>query len=200
MTAADERPLTSYDRRMYRLMNRREGDALHATAARRRAVVVGHVALTAVAVAAWLFSVVGEQRWATFTMLGLLLPWCVATGVINSSTRGLLELRVRALDERQRAERVQVAARSRSVMLWLLLAVAVGAGALTLKGADTEGYLFPVLFSVFVVHWLMPLWVAGLSVRDEPRFGEGVDGLDDLGDLDDLGGAAEADGARPPRP
>ncbi len=175
MTATDERPMTGYDRRMYRLMNRREAAPLHATAARRRAVVVAHAALTCVAVAAWLFAVVGDQRWAMFTMLGLLLPWCFATGVINSSTRGLLELRARALDERQRVERLRVAARSRGVMLWLLLAVTVGAGAAELSGADTEGYLFPVLFAVFVVHWIMPLWVAGLSADDEP----GTDDVDD---------------------
>ncbi|MEV0120880.1 hypothetical protein AB0I16_04865 [Streptomyces sp. NPDC050703] len=175
MTATDERPTTSYDRRMFRLMNRREGAALHATAARRRAVVVAHIALTVAAGAAWLLSVVGERSWAMFTMLGLLLPWCFVTGVINSSTRGLLELRARALDERQRAERFRVAARARGVMLWLLLAVTVAAGALTVKGVDTEGYLFPVLFSVFVVHWLMPLWVAGLSVRDEPGIDDGID-------------------------
>ena len=90
------------------------------------------------------------------------------TGVINGSTRGLLDLRVRALDERQRAERSRVAATAQQVMLWLLLAVTVAAGTATVKGADVEGFLFPVLFTVFVVHWLMPLWVAGLSAEDEP--------------------------------
>ncbi|MEU8954050.1 hypothetical protein AB0C93_07080 [Streptomyces sp. NPDC048518] len=168
MRAEEQRPLTDYDRRMHRLMNRREAAPFHATAARRRAMVTVHVALTAVAVTLWLCSLVGDARWATFSMLGLLLPWCFVTGVINSSTRGLLDLRVRALDERQRAERSRVAATAQRVMLWLLLAVTVAAGAATLKGVDVEGFLFPVLFAVFVVHWLMPLWVAGLSVEDEP--------------------------------
>ncbi|MBM7169294.1 hypothetical protein JQK87_12870 [Streptomyces sp. G44] len=170
MTTSDHRPLTNYDRRMYRLMNRREAAPFHATAARRRAWVVAHILLTAVSVVAWLCAVVGDQRWATWTMLGLLLPWCFATGVINSSTRGLLELRVRALDERQRAERVRVAALAQRAMLWVLLAATVGAGVAALAGAEVEGLVFPVLFGVFVVHWLMPLWMAGLTARDEPDF------------------------------
>ncbi|MBW5420939.1 hypothetical protein GKQ77_05050 [Streptomyces sp. BG9H] len=168
MTTSEQRPLTSYDRRMYRLMNRREAAPLHATAARRRAVVCAHIALTGVSVAAWLCTVVGDRRWALFAMLGLLLPWCFATGVINSSTRGLLELRVRALDERQRAEKNRVAALAHRAMLWVLLAATVGSGAAALADVEIKGLVFPVLFTVFVVHWLMPLWVAGLTARDEP--------------------------------
>lgn len=167
--------MTGYDRRMFALMNRREGAPMYATAARRRFVVGAHIVLTVAGEAAWLLMVVGDQRWAMWTMLGLLLPWCVATGVINGATRGLLELRERALDERQRAERIRVAARARQIMLWLLLAVTAGAGFAAHRGWDTEGLLFPALFTVFVVHWLMPLWVAGLAVRDEPA---------DLDDID----------------
>ncbi|MEU5580168.1 hypothetical protein ABZ791_15860 [Streptomyces huasconensis] len=183
MTTSDHRPLTNYDRRMYRLMNRREAARFHATAARRRAWVVTHILLTVASEAAWLGAVVWEQRWATWTMLGLLLPWCFATGVINSSTRGLLELRVRALDERQRAERLRVAALAQRVMMWVLLAATVGAGVAALAGVEVEGLVFPVLFSVFVVHWIMPLWMAGLTARDEP----------DLDDDEDI--AVEAAGA-----
>ncbi|MGW7274239.1 hypothetical protein ACWGH5_27380 [Streptomyces sp. NPDC054864] len=168
MTRTEARPMTGYDRRMLALMNRREGAPMYATAARRRLVVCAHIALTVASIATWLLSAVGDQRWATWTMLGLALPWCVATGAINASTRGLLELRERALDERQRAERVRVAARARQLMLWLLLAAAVAAGFAAHKGWDTEDLLFPALFTVFVVHWLMPLWVAGLAVQDEP--------------------------------
>lgn len=161
--------MTGYDRRMLALMNRREGAPMYATAARRRLAVGAHITLTVASVAAWLLTVVGEHRWAMWTMLGLLLPWCVATGVINSATRGLLELRERALDERQRAERVRVAARARQVMLWLLLAAAVGAGIAAHLDRGTDGLLFPALFTAFVVHWLMPLWVAGLAAKDEPE-------------------------------
>ncbi|MYY80422.1 MULTISPECIES: hypothetical protein [unclassified Streptomyces] len=164
----DEQPtITGYDRRMYAIMNRREGAPLHATAARRRTVVVTHIALTAVGIACWLYSVLGDERWATFGMLGVLLPWCVAAGVINGATRGLLELRVRVLDERQRAEKNRVAARAQYVMMWLLLAVTVGTGLAGFAGVEIEGLIFPVLFSVFVVHWLMPLWLAGLMAADD---------------------------------
>ncbi|MEU5778241.1 hypothetical protein ABZ819_33725 [Streptomyces venezuelae] len=163
----DEPTITGYDRRMYAIMNRREAAPLHATAARRKTVVVTHMVLTAVGIACWLYSVLGDERWATFGMLGILLPWCVATGVINGATRGLLELRVRALDERQRAEKNRVAARAQYVMMWLLLAATVCTGLAGFAGVDIEGLIFPVLFSVFVVHWLMPLWLAGLMAEDD---------------------------------
>ncbi|MEU1020153.1 hypothetical protein ABZ383_26760 [Streptomyces sp. NPDC005900] len=168
MTTGEQRPMTPYDRRMYRLMNRPEAAPFHATAARRRAVVLAHVALTGAGVLAWLGSVLGERRWATVAMLVLLLPWCVATGVINSSTRGLLELRVRALDERQRAERNRVLARAHRATLWTLLAAVAGSGAAALAGVAQKELLFPVLFAVLVTHWLMPLWIAGLTAQDEP--------------------------------
>ncbi|WP_323178659.1 hypothetical protein [Streptomyces sp. NBC_01381] len=169
MTDQQARGMTGYDRRMFALMNRREAAPFHATAARRRLAVGAHIALTVASVAAWLLTVVGDQWWAMWTMAALILPWCFATGVINGATRGLLELRERALDERQRAEKARVAARARGLTQWLLLAAAVGAGAVALQGWDTEGLLFPVLFTLFVLHWLMPLWVAGLAVADEPE-------------------------------
>ncbi|MFE0105231.1 hypothetical protein [Streptomyces sp. NPDC059009] len=162
-----EGQLTGYDRRMVALMNRREGAPIYATAARRRTVVGVHIALTAAEITAWLFTVVGEERWAVWTLLGLLLPWCLATGVINASTRGLLELRARALDERQRAEKNAVAARAHRAMFWLLLGATVGVGGAWCAGVDLKGLVFPVLFAVFVTHWLMPLWVAGLAAQDD---------------------------------
>ncbi|MEV7195879.1 hypothetical protein AB0N81_29335 [Streptomyces sp. NPDC093510] len=171
----DERPMTGYDRRMYAIMNRREAALLYATAARRRTAVISHIVLTAAGIACSLYSVLGDERWATFAILGVLVPWCVATSAINGATRGLLELRVRALDERQRAERDRVAARAQRVMMWLLLSATVGVGVAGFAGVEIEGLVFPVLFSVLVVHWLMPLWMAGLAVVDEPvdeEFGE----------------------------
>ncbi|MFJ2767430.1 hypothetical protein [Streptomyces sp. NPDC087300] len=160
--------MTGYDRRMYAVMNRREAAPLYATAGRRRAVVVAHIALTAVGIAFWISSVLGDERWATYGLLGVLLPWCVATGVINGATRGLLELRARALDERQRAEKDRVVSRAHRTMMWLLLGVTVAVGVAGLAGFEIEGMIFPVLFGVFVVHWLMPLWTAGLTAVDEP--------------------------------
>ncbi|GGR71477.1 hypothetical protein GCM10010252_07310 [Streptomyces aureoverticillatus] len=165
---AQQEQLSAYDQRMYALMNRNEGAPLYRTAARRRAVVAAHVVLTVASVAAWLGTVVGQQGWAAWVMVALLVPWCVATGIINGATRGLLELRSRALDERQRAERDRVKALAHRIMTWLLLATVVGTGVAQLSGVDVKALVFQVTLSVFVVHWLMPMWVAGLTARDEP--------------------------------
>ncbi|MGB8942332.1 MAG: hypothetical protein WCD21_19130, partial [Streptomyces sp.] len=56
--------MTGYDRRMFALMNRREAAPMYATAVRRRIAVGAHIALTVASVAAWLLTVVGDQRWA----------------------------------------------------------------------------------------------------------------------------------------
>ena len=72
---------------------------------------------------------------AAWLLLALLLPWCVATGAINAATRGLLELRRRALDERQRAERSEVLARAHRITTALLLATAAAAGAYDWRAA-----------------------------------------------------------------
>ncbi|MFJ9208140.1 hypothetical protein CU044_4841 [Streptomyces sp. L-9-10] len=161
--------LTKYDRRMYAVMNRREGRPFYATAARRRAVVCAHIALTAVGVSGWTLMVFADRMWPVFVLLGVLLPWCLATGVINGATRGLLELRGRALDERQLRERDRVLARAHRLTSVLLLVAAVGIGFLGWLGdVRVEALVSPVLIGVLVPHWLMPLWVAGLTVRDEP--------------------------------
>ncbi|MEV4971367.1 hypothetical protein [Streptomyces scopuliridis] len=161
--------LTKYDRRMYAVMNRREGRPLYATAARRRALVCAHIALTAIGVSCWTAMVFAEWMWPVFVLLATLLLWCVATGAINGATRGLLELRGRALDERQLRERDRVLARAHRLTSLLLLAVAVGIGFLGWLGdVRMEALVTPVLIGVLVPHWLMPLWVAGLTVGDEP--------------------------------
>ncbi|MFD5112843.1 hypothetical protein ACFWNG_11060 [Streptomyces sp. NPDC058391] len=164
---------TAYDRRMYALMNKDEGRSFYATAARRRGIVCAHIALTALGAAAWIMVGFSDQRWALFALVGVVLPWCVATGLINSATRGLLELRGRVLDERQRAERHRVQARAHRATSFLLLAGALAASAVGWLGevqaeVRVEVLLAPVLVGVLVVHWMMPLWVAGLLVEDEP--------------------------------
>ncbi|OLZ65918.1 hypothetical protein AV521_29470 [Streptomyces sp. IMTB 2501] len=164
-------PLTRYDRSMLRLMNDRRGRPLYATAARRRSVVAAHLVLTAAIGALMAYSSLTESKpiWAVVVMVVLLLPWMVATGAINAATRGLLELRGRALDERQLAERARVQACSHRMMTLLLAATAVGllvTGA-TIGHAPTT-YTAPALIAVLAVHWLMPLWVAGLTAQDEP--------------------------------
>jgi hypothetical protein len=111
-----------------------------------------------------------EQWWLVVPMAALMLPWMFLTGVINSATRGLLELRARALDERQRTDRARVQAvahRAMTVLLLAVVAVLLCAGAA--RGAALTAYAAPVLIAVLVTHWLMPLWVAGLTARDEPE-------------------------------
>lgn len=166
------RPLTRYDRSMLRLMNDRRSRPLYATAARRRLAVAAHVLLTAATggLMTYSFLAEGQPVWALVVIAALLLPWMIATGAINAATRGLLELRERALDERQSAERARVRARAHQAMTLLLAATAASlltAGAV--DGNAPTAYAAPVLIAVLVVHWLMPLWVAGLTAQDEPE-------------------------------
>ncbi|MGW0316163.1 hypothetical protein [Streptomyces flavidovirens] len=171
MTAGQQTvKVTRHDRRMFALMNREEGAALYATAARRRFFVGAHILMTVPWMVCWNVVVFGERHvWALVATLALLLPWCFVTGVINSATRGLLELRGRVLDERQLAERDRARARAHRLTSGLLLAAALGVGAAGWFGdVQVEGLIAPVLIAVLAVHWLMPLWVAGLMVRDEP--------------------------------
>ncbi|EHN80344.1 hypothetical protein SMCF_97 [Streptomyces coelicoflavus ZG0656] len=169
--------LTRYDRSMLRLMNDRRARPLYATAPRRRLVVGAHLALSAAigALVAYSGLGAGEPVWPFVAVAVLLLPWMVATGAINAATRGLLELRERALDERQSAERSRVRARAHRATTLLLAAIAVGllvAGAA--GGKALTVYAAPVVVAVLAVHWLMPLWVAGLTVQDEPADSDGL--------------------------
>ncbi|MFI1728414.1 hypothetical protein ACH40E_04070 [Streptomyces acidicola] len=171
--------MTGYDRSMLKLMNDPAGRPLYATAARRRVVVAVHLALTVAmeVLMAYFYLSKAEPLWAAIATAVLLLPWMVATGVINGATRGLLELRERALDERQSAERRRVLAVSHRAMT-LLLASAV-AGLLIVGGIGGDAlraYVAPVLIAVLVTHWLMPLWVAGLMAQDEPVEDEALAG------------------------
>ncbi|KIF68332.1 hypothetical protein HY68_06295 [Streptomyces sp. AcH 505] len=169
MNAREMSGPTRYDRRMQALMNRPEGRGLYATSGRRRLVVGTHIALTAVGAGAWIAGVFTEAKWPLFVTLGVLLPWCLATGLINAATRGLLELRGRVLDERQRVERDQVLARSHRTTSLLLAAAALVVLAVgRIRDVTPQAALVPVLAGVFVVHWMMPLWTAGLLVRDDP--------------------------------
>ncbi|MFJ9646429.1 hypothetical protein ACWEPM_11675 [Streptomyces sp. NPDC004244] len=160
---------TKYDRRMYAIMNDRAPAPMYATATRRRVVIGAHLLLTAAGFAAWATTIFSDARWPLFAMLAVLPLWMVATGVINGATRGLLELRSRMLDERQLAERDRVHAVAHRITGVLLLLAAVGAGAAGWLGdVRVEGLVSPVLFAVLTVHLLMPLWVAGLRIQDDP--------------------------------
>jgi hypothetical protein len=55
-------------------------------------------------------------------------------------------------------------------MTTLLLAAAAIALLITggVDGDAPKAYAAPLLIAVLVVHWVMPLWVAGLRAQDEP--------------------------------
>ncbi|MFE0251880.1 hypothetical protein [Streptomyces sp. NPDC059010] len=165
--------LTRYDRSMLRLMNDRDPhrEALHATAGRRRLAVAAHAALTLAIVAlfAHFFLSRAEAVWAAVVAAALTLPWMMAQGMINRATRGLLELRERALDERQLAERNRVLARAHRITTGLLAVAAIGL--LVTAGADGDvlrNYAVSALATVLVAHFVMPSWLAGLTAQDEP--------------------------------
>ncbi|MPY57455.1 hypothetical protein [Streptomyces spongiae] len=171
--------MTGYDRSMLRLMNDPRGRPLYATAARRRLAVAAHVALTVAigSLMTYFYLAKAEPMWAVVAVAVLFLPWAVATGAINAATRGLLELRERALDERQSAERSRVLAVSHRVMTLLLAAAVAGLLIAGASGGDAlTAYAAPLLVAVLVPHWLMPLWVAGLMAQDEPVEDEGLAG------------------------
>lgn len=160
--------LTRYDRRMQEIMNRREAAPLYATAGRRRVLVAVHIGLTVATVTAGLAADIGGSMIAAGVMLALVLPWCIATGGINASTRGLLELRRRALDERQRAERSEVLARAHRITTGLLLVALAAVIGYALAGGSPGRPALMALVAGFFTHWLMPMWVAGLRAQDEP--------------------------------
>ncbi|MGW7415547.1 hypothetical protein [Streptomyces sp. NPDC054863] len=162
--------VTRYDRRMHALMNDPRGSALYATVGRRRAAVGAHVALTCAEVALLVALYSHEQLWAAFALIALLLPYCIATGILNAATRGIFELRRRVLDERQLMERERARSTAHKMTGALIAGAAAGlwlAAAFT-DGQLTRAYVAPLLAGVFVLHWMMPLWVAGLQVKDAP--------------------------------
>ncbi|MEU6169602.1 hypothetical protein [Streptomyces tanashiensis] len=174
---------TRYDRRMYAVMNDRRAAAAYATVTRRRVLVGAHIVLTVAGVAAWIGTVFGPGYGPAIVVAVLLLPWVLLTGMLNGSTRGLLELRGRMLDERQLVERDQVRALAHRITLWLLVAVVVAAGSYgVLTDEPLRAAVTPVLVGVLAAHWMMPLWVAGLRVED--------DLADDMGDIGEVGAEA----------
>ncbi|GHH41016.1 hypothetical protein [Streptomyces candidus] len=177
-STADKTELTGYDRRMRALMNDPRGRVLHATKGRRRAAVAASVGLTAAAVTLVARMFTYDELWAAFALLPVLLLWCLATGALNSATRGLFELRVRALDERQLLERERARSAAHMMTGALIFGAAVGLWVSTVLGDGhlTRAYVAPLLAGVFVLHWMMPLWIAGLLAQDAPADDSADDG------------------------
>ncbi|TDC20996.1 hypothetical protein E1265_19370 [Streptomyces sp. 8K308] len=154
---------------MLRLMNGEEVRHWHASRGQRRAWTAGHVVLTAATPLA--FPLAGANAGLLLALvIPLLLLWCVCTGVLNSATRGLLELRARALDERQLAERGEAFTFAHRVQLALTVAALGGLGlaAILGDGGVGAGTLAAALLGLGLTHWLLPLWTAVLRTQDEP--------------------------------
>lgn len=153
---------TRYDQVMLRTMNREEARHWHATRTRRRAWTAAHAVLTAATLA--VFPLAGSGVALLALLVPLILAWCVCTGVLNSATRGLLELRARALDERQLAERGRVHTLAHRTQLALLLA----AGAALFLTDPSQEAMAVTGVALVLTHWLLPLWTAVLLAADEP--------------------------------
>ena len=162
-----DRP-TRYDRLMLRVMNNPRGRSLHATRGRRRAFVVLHVAVVGAMVALLTTGTTTQDRALLFGGLALLPVFVLATGVLNGATRGLLELRARALDERQLAERGRVHSVAHRTSLLLQLVVLAAALLYEASGTVPTSALWTALVGLLVAHWLLPLWTAAIRQPDEP--------------------------------
>ncbi|WP_237322740.1 hypothetical protein [Streptomyces sp. JJ36] len=170
-TPGGTRHTTRYDRWAYRTMNDARMRHLHATAGRRRLFVAAHVLLTAGATSGVvLLTATGQPGWAALPV-AVLLVWVPVTGVLNSATRGLLELRSRMLDERQVHERATVHALAHRVSFLVMLTAFAGLAVAHGAGAGLDALAPPIAVTglgVLVVHWLLPLWIAVLRAPDEP--------------------------------
>ncbi|MFR9724495.1 hypothetical protein ACL02R_14195 [Streptomyces sp. MS19] len=164
MTHGTNAGLSAHDRRMTRLMNQDAARHWHARRWQRRTWTAAHIALTAGAFA--LFALAGDSGALLLAVLvPLLLAWCVCTGVLNTATRGLFELRARALDERQLADRARAHTVAHRVQFAVLLAVL--AVLLITDGLPDGMTAAGVVAALAVTHWLLPLWVAVLRTEDE---------------------------------
>ncbi|MGW7351703.1 hypothetical protein [Streptomyces sp. NPDC054784] len=170
MTGTDARGATRLDRWTYGRMNDPRLHHLHATRVQRRRIVCAHIGVTAVATAALvLLYGLGQPRWAVAVLAATVL-WIPLTGLLNSMTRGLLELRLRILDERQIAEREAVLARAHRGTLFLLSAAFLGIFGAHASGVTLHDLGAPIAVVgvvALVAHWLMPLWIAGFRAQDE---------------------------------
>ncbi|MGW7519301.1 hypothetical protein ACWGJ2_27305 [Streptomyces sp. NPDC054796] len=173
--------VTRHDRWLYRTMNDPRTRRAHATRARRRFFVASHMALTAVTATGAVLLFLSDEPWWSAAVLVPMVAWIPVTGVLNASTRGLLELRSRALDERQLAERGEVHTRAHRLtlgaMTTALLGFFVAAMLFDVPFHDLSVPLAVTSFAVLLLHWLAPLWVAVLRVPDEVDEDEEYEGF-----------------------
>ncbi|RAY11355.1 hypothetical protein DPM19_30490 [Actinomadura craniellae] len=159
---------SAYDQRMLKIMNDPRARAPIATRARRRSLVLVSVLLSVATLAIF---VLARGPVLLLLALAVLLPaWCVVTGMLNAATRGLLELRARVLDERQLAERGRVCTLAHRASLGLQLAALAISGVHLQSAANpSAGPVVGLMVVVLMAHWLLPLWTAAFTARDEPE-------------------------------
>ncbi|NSC23437.1 hypothetical protein FM076_20690 [Streptomyces albus subsp. chlorinus] len=165
-------PATRYDKWLLKTMNDTRTKRYHATRAARRRIIAAHMAATVVGVAALVTGYAREDLWPLVWMLVALVAWIPLTGLLNSMTYGLLDLRTRVLDERQIAERGAVHAVAYRVTSWMMALTLLGfyaAWTLDVPLSDLAVPLASAGLSVFVLHRLLPLWIAALRAQDPPE-------------------------------
>ncbi|MEU2086179.1 hypothetical protein ABZ569_30430 [Streptomyces albus] len=165
-------PATRYDKWLLKTMNDQRVKRYHATRGARLRIVAAHIAVTAAGLAGMVASYLTSSPWPLVVLLVALVAWIPLTGMLNSMTRGLLELRSHLLDERQLAERGTAHATAHRILFWLLTAELLGfwvAGVGYVPMADLAVPLAASLPLLWALHRLLPLWIAALRVRDEPE-------------------------------
>lgn len=159
---------TARDERMLRLMNEPRLHALTATRRRRLALVASHIGLTLLADVALVLLFATDGAWWIAALALISLAWIINTGLLNSATRGLLELRARMLDERQHAERGAAFTIAYRVAFALKVVIAAIALAIIFLSEGNEFVGLVALFLLVQVHWLLPLWTAAVMTKDDP--------------------------------
>ncbi len=169
MTDSDKQP-TRHDAWMLKTMNNQRIKRFHATKASRNCFVTLHVALTTAAAASGGMLFVSHRAWWVAVLAVALVMWMPVTGILNSSTDGLLELRSRVLDERQLTERNTVHALAHRATLGAMVSALAGFVIADVSRESFDTLATPLAvtgFAVMLLHWLLPLWIAVVRVPDD---------------------------------
>ncbi|GAA2075300.1 hypothetical protein GCM10009801_29880 [Streptomyces albiaxialis] len=172
MTANANVRASRYDTWALRTMNDPRAKRWHATRAARRRFVAAHIVMTAAGTASMIAMYGTGRMWWLALLVLALVAWIPLTGFLNSMTRGLLELRTRMLDERQLAERGAAHTLGHRITGWAMAVALVGFFVAHLAGTELDELAVPLAatgFALFVLHRLLPLWIAALRVEDEPE-------------------------------
>lgn len=162
---------TRHDQWTFKVMNDPRTKRFHATRAARRGFVSAHIAATAAGVAGIVMTHAAGALWWLALTAAALLAWMPLTGMLNSATYGLFELRKHMLDERQKTERAYVRSLSyRATTLIMTAALAVCLTLTTAGGFTLKELAEPIAvtaLALLVAHLLMPLWIATLREPGE---------------------------------